>query len=121
MGGTEMKRNVLGFATLVLLATGAMAGTAAAEESRKCIYPQGGLAPAVGPWPCSPKRPHLVEIDHRATFRPDPLSRHSNRTNFGQGRDQRPVGYAAAGASDVLASSGSSALTEYWTEEIEAP
>ena len=116
-----MKRNVLSFATLVLLATGAMAGTAAAEEGRKCIYPQGGLAPAVGPWPCSPKREHLVEIDHRAIFRPDPLSRHSDRTNLGQGRDQRSVGYAAAGASDVLVSSGSSALMEDWAEEIEAP
>lgn len=116
-----MKRNVLSFATLVLLATATMAGTAAAEESRKCIYPQGGLAPAVGPWPCSSNRPHLVEIDHRATFRPDPLSRHSDRTNLGQASDQRPVGYAAAAASDVLVSSGSSPLADDWAEEIEAP
>lgn len=117
-----MKRNVLSFATLVLLATATMApGGAAAEENRKCIYPQGGLAPAVGPWPCSPNRPHLVEIDHRATFRPHPLSRHSDRTNFGQARDQRPVAYAAAAASDVLVSSRSSAPAEDWAEEIEAP
>ena len=117
-----MKRNVLSFATLVLLATATMSpGSAAAEENRKCIYPQGGLAPAVGPWPCSPNRPHFVEIDHRATFRADPLSRHSDRTNLGRGAGQRVVGYAAAVTSDVLVSSGSSAPAEDWTEEIEAP
>ena len=117
-----MKRNVLSFATLVLLATATMApGGAAAEENRKCIYPQGGLAPAVGPWPCTPNRPHLVEIDHRATFRPHPLSRHLDRTNLGLRADQRPVGYAAAGASDVVVSRRSSTLAEEWTEEIEAP
>lgn len=116
-----MKRKVSSFATLVLLAT-IMAGPGSAgAENRKCIYPQGGLAPAVGPWPCSPNRPHLVEIDHRATFRPDPLSRHLDRTNFGLRADQRPVGYAAAGASDVVVSPRSSALAEEWTEEIEAP
>lgn len=119
-----MKRNVLSFATLVLLATATMApGGVAGEENRKCIYPRGGNAPAVGPWPCSPNRPHLVEIDHRATFRPDPLSRHSERTNLGRRTEQPPVGYAAAAAaaSDVRVSSGSSALAEEWTEEIEAP
>ncbi len=117
-----MNRNVLSFAALVLLATATMAPrSAAAEENRKCIYPQGGLAPAVGPWPCSPNRPHFVEVDYRATFRPDPLSRHSDRTNLGGGANQRVVGYAAAAASDFRVSSGSSAPEEDWTEEIEAP
>ncbi len=116
-----MKRNVLSFATLVLLAAAMVAPGSVGAENRKCIYPQGGLAPAVGPWPCSPGRPHLVEIDHRATFRPHPLSRHLDRTNLGVRAEQRPVGYAAAGASDVAISSGATALAEDWAEEIEAP
>lgn len=116
-----MKRKVSSFATLVLLATIMVGPGSVGAEDRKCIYPQGGLAPAVGPWPCTPNRPHLVEIDHRATFRPHPLSRHLDRTNLGLRADQRSVGYAAAGASDVVVSRRSSALAEEWTEEIEAP
>lgn len=118
-----MKHNVSSLATLVLLAAAVVApGSAAADEGRKCIYPRGGLAPEVGSWPCSPKRPHLVEVDRRATFRPHPLSRDLNRTNLGRFADQGAVGYAAAGTSDVVvASSGSAALAEDWTEEIETP
>lgn len=117
-----MKRNVLSFATLVLLATATVApGGAAAEENRKCIYPRGGLAPEVGPWPCSPKRPHLVEIDQRATFRPHPLSRHSNRTNLGLAADQPAPAHAADVAFDAAVSPRSSAPQGEWTEEIEAP
>ena len=117
-----MMRHASSLATLVLLATVMIApGGAVADEARKCIYPRGGLAPAVGPWPCDPKRPHSVEIDRRATFRPHPLSRHSDRTNFGLAADQGAPPYAAAVAFDAALSPRSSAPQEAWIEEIEAP
>lgn len=115
-----MTRIAFLIAGLVLVA-GAMApGNAVAADGKKCIYLQGGIAPDVGPYPCNPKRAHMVEIDRRAIFPRDPLSPHSERTTFGAPWLESGLAgaFAAAGASDAP-----SVALEYqdWIQEVETP
>lgn len=83
-----------------------------ADPLKTCIYPQGGNAPAVGPYPCR-KEPHFVRIDRRAIFRPDPLSPYRERSNFG-----RETADVTAVATEPAALAEAE---EPWVPEIEAP
>lgn len=84
-------------------------GFATTNPRKTCVYPLSGNAPDVGPFPCA-KYSHFVGTDHRANFRPDPLSPFSNRTNFAFGQELGAgSGGSAAEASEVS-----------WVAEIEA-
>jgi len=89
-------------------------GHATTDPQKTCIYPLTGNAPDVGPFPCAKYR-HLVGMDKRAMFRPDPLSPFSNRSNFG-----RELG-AGSGGGSAAAPEAAEATGVSWVEEIEAP
>lgn len=82
------------------------------DALKTCLYLQGGLAPAVGPYPCL-KAPHLVGIDRRAILRPHPLSPYRERSNFG--RETAEVAAVDTEPSALVAAE------EPWVPEIEAP
>ena len=90
-------------------------GHATTDVRKTCIYPLTGNAPDVGPFPCAKYR-HYVRTDHRAIFRPDPLSPYSERTNFGFGQE---LG-AGSGGGNSAAPKAAEATGVSWVAEIEA-